>query len=366
MSRSDFKTSTKEHQLVLFSQRGSLNSSLNQGVTDHLKAELGEFVSLWLNDDPCLEVSTSGSTGAPKIIKVLKEGMINSAVMTCSFLDLPKHSTALLCMPLKFIGAKMVVVRSMVASLELVAVEPSSHPLESLDFSPFFAAMTPAQVMNCFDNEHDLTILKGIKKLIIGGGAVSAELEEKLAMLDNEVYSTYGMTETLSHIALKQLRPVSTENYRLFDGVNVSLSDRNTLVINSRALGVYNLETNDIVELFRDRSFRVLGRTDNTINSGGIKIQIEVAERLLEKAFSFDFAFSFVPDAVLGQKAVLLCNCKDTDKIKAICRELLPKYWAPKHIFYTESIPKTQSGKIARASVMELACKLYRKSSECI
>ncbi|MGN1282121.1 MAG: AMP-binding protein [Succinivibrio sp.] len=346
MSRSDFLTDRKEHRLQLCPL-----CRLRQDLED----ELLNFQKLWLNNDPYLEVSTSGSTGTPKIIKVPKEGMINSAVMTCSYLNLPRGSTALLCMPLKFIGAKMVAVRAMVASLELVAVTPSSHPLQDLQFSPYFAAMTPAQVINCFDNEHDRKILAGIRKLIIGGGAVNSTLLDLISSLKNEIYSTYGMTETLSHIALRRLSPCAQSEYHLFDGVSISLSDRDTLVISAPSLGVNNLETNDIVKISSDRSFTVLGRADNTINSGGIKIQAETVESMLAKRFDFDFAITCIPDEILGQKVVMLCTKDDPDRIMAECKEILPRYWAPKHVFHTDAIPRTQSGKIARAELKKLA-----------
>lgn len=354
MSDCDFITDRKDHHLEFFPVNTDGNKETTV-ISHRLEEELRKFESLWRSDDPFLYAATSGSTGTAKNIRLPKEGMINSAVMTCSFLKLPKASTALLCMPLKFIGAKMVVVRAMVASLKLAVVNPSSHPLEHLNFSPFFAAMTPAQVMNCFDNEHDYGILKGIRKLIIGGGPVTGALNEKISSLENDVYSTYGMTETLSHIALKQLCPVCQDNYHLFEGVDLSLSDRNTLIINAPGLGVYNLVTNDIAVIHEDRSFSILGRSDNTINSGGIKIQIEVAESILAKTFKFDFAITAVPDNILGQKVVMLCTNRNTQKIKTECKELLPKYWSPKNVIYAEAIPKTATGKIARSEVKKLA-----------
>ena len=166
---------------------------------------LDEFVSDWQSDSPTLLVHTSGSTGKPKPMLVEKRRMEASARITCGFLGLRAGDTALLCMPLDFIAGKMVVVRSLVWGLRLVAVEPSGHPLKGLTESPTFAAMVPMQVYNSLKVEEERRLLRDIKHLIIGGGAVNSDMAEELRGFPNAVWSTYGMTESRSHVAVRRL-----------------------------------------------------------------------------------------------------------------------------------------------------------------
>ena len=166
---------------------------------------LQDFISEWHNEAPTVKVRTSGSTGTPKEMLVEKERMVNSARMTCKFLNLKRGDKALLCMPVDYIAGKMMVVRSIVAEMELISVEPSAHPLAGLISIPDFAAMTPMQVARTFENADEMSIFQKIRCVIIGGGAIDHSLENKLKDCPNAVWSTYGMTETLSHVALRSL-----------------------------------------------------------------------------------------------------------------------------------------------------------------
>ena len=172
---------------------------------ESFQASLADFLAEWFSASEQVLVHTSGSTGTPKPMWVEKQRMMASACLTCSFLGLQENDTALLCMPLKYIAGKMVVVRALVYGLNLIVSPPSGHPLANLSASPVFAAMIPMQVFNSLQNLHEQTLLKEIKHLIIGGGAVDAEVEKQLQAFPHAVWSTYGMTETLSHIALRRL-----------------------------------------------------------------------------------------------------------------------------------------------------------------
>ncbi len=324
---------------------------------------LDEFLAEWRSESSRITVHTSGSTGKPKVMSVEKSRMEASARITCSFLGLGAADTALLCMPLDYIAGKMVVVRSLVGGMRLISVHPSSHPLLALQKAPTFAAMVPMQVFCSMQSEHELRLLRGIRNLIIGGGAVDAGLAARLRSFPNAVWSTYGMTETLSHIALRRLSGIGASDYYTpFSGVALSVDDEGCLIIDAPAVCAQRLMTNDIVEFHPDgRRFRIVGRRDNVIDSGGVKIHAEQVEERLRGRLSCDFAVTRRPHPQYGEIVVLLVALADGAgrnaalcRIKEICGEVLPKYWQPKEIHSAPSIPYTETGKIARMEVQKL------------
>lgn len=319
--------------------------------------DLESFLQEWHNDEPMVWVHTSGSTGTPKPLQVEKERMRASARLTCSFLGLKEGDTALLCMPLQYIAGKMVVVRSLVAELELIPVAPCGHPLKDLKEAPTFAAMIPMQVYNSLQVPEEKHILKNIKHLIIGGGAIDSSLAKDLKDFPNQVWSTYGMTETLSHIALRRLNGKEASGwYTPFDSVHIRLSEEGTLIIHAPNVCHEELITNDIAEINEEGKFRILGRKDNIINSGGVKIQIEQVEALLKEHLSIPIQISAAPDAKFGEIVVLLYNkVEDEQKIKTICEDKLPTYWQPKRYIPVEALPLTGTGKPDRASARRIA-----------
>ena len=317
---------------------------------------LQDFLSEWHNDNPQLLVHTSGSTGKPKPLWVEKQRMLNSARITCDFLGLKAGDTTLLCMPLDYIAGKMVVVRSIERNLRLLTVTPSGHPLSDKSLSEAgisneeitFAAMVPLQVYN------------SLHKL-------SAALHD----FPNAVWSTYGMTETLSHIALRRLNgPDASEWYKPFDGVRVWLNEEDCLVIDAPAVCSHPLVTNDRAEIrttdtkegLNTPCFRILGK-DNVIDSGGIKIQIEEVEHLLKSSLTADFAITSCSDERFGEAVVLLTTQDDIDSIKTLCQQRLPKFWQPRFIFHVPSLPQTGNGKLARAEIKALAGQLYESKA---
>ncbi|MDR0429938.1 MAG: AMP-binding protein [Tannerellaceae bacterium] len=311
-----------------------------------------------------MTVQTSGSTGMPKQLIVKKEQMIQSARQTCAFLRLKKKDKALLCMSLQYIGAKMMVIRSLIAGLELIVREPSGHPMADVDMPIDFAAMVPLQIFNSLQVPEEKERLLQVKKLIIGGGMIDPLLEKELKSFPNEVYSTYGMTETLSHIALRQINGQDASSfYTPFPSVNLTLSIDGTLVVNAPLICDEPLVTNDIAEINPDGSFRILGRKDNVINSGGIKLQIEAIEEKLKPILTRPFAITFVPDMKLGEAVVLLIEGIDhMEEIKKLVVDALPKYEQPRHIYFVETIPITGNSKIGRKACKELAFSIYSGS----
>ena len=223
--------------------------------------DLEAILQEWQNDEPTVWVHTSGSTGTPKPMQVEKKRMEASARLTCSFLGLKEGDSALLCMPLQYIAGKMVVVRSLVAGLRLIPVAPNGHPLKDLKEAPIFAAMIPMQVYNTLQVPEEKAILMGIKHLIIGGGAIDDALANELKDFPNQVWSTYGMTETLSHIALRRLNGTDASDcYTPFDNVRIRLSKEGTLIIHAPNVCAEELITNDIAEIYEEGKFRILGR----------------------------------------------------------------------------------------------------------
>ncbi len=336
---------------------------------------VNDFLQEWNSPSETLLVHTSGSTGKPKPMWVEKQRMLNSAHITCDFLGLRPGDSALLCMSLDYIAGKMMVVRSIERKLRLFSVKPSGHPLseESLakmvkmDFD--FVAMVPMQVYNTLQVPQERERLSRIKHLIIGGGAIDDALAEELRSLPGAVWSTYGMTETLSHIALRRLNgEEASEWYQPFDSVGVSLNSDGCLVIDAPLVCSEPLVTNDIAEIKQQEAsshssdassslktssphvlFRIKGRKDNVICSGGIKIQIEEVENLLRQHLDAPFLLAKKKDEKFGEIAVLVTESGDLEGVEAICRQVLPKYWVPRQYLHFDQLPMTETGKPKRA-----------------
>lgn len=343
---------------------------------------LSAFLAEWKNSADSVLVHTSGSTGRPKPMWAEKQKMRNSARITCDFLGLQPGDTALLCMPLDYIAGKMVVVRSIERQLRLIVVKPSNHPLAYIDEIPTFAAMVPSQVYCSLQVPEEREKLAQIRHLIIGGGAITHELQTALNVLYHEqqtistdnhpshshshsltplpfhsfascsgtVWSTYGMTETLSHIALRRLNgPDASEWYTPFESVRLSLNSDNCLVIDAPLVHDGILTTNDIAEIRPDGCFRIIGRKDNVICSGGIKLQIEQIEDKLRPFVPVPFCITKQPDEKFGEIAVLLIasnELQDESLTEAFAH--LDKYETPKRIVHVDAIPMTATGKIDR------------------
>ncbi len=321
--------------------------------------DLDEFLADWHSERPTLLVHTSGSTGQPKPMMVEKSRMEASARITCRFLGLKSGDTALLCMSLDYIAGKMMVVRALTAGLRLVAVPPSSHPLARLNGQIDFAAMVPLQVYHTLQVAEERQRLMAIRHLIIGGGAIDDTIKAQLKDFPHAVWSTYGMTETLSHIALRRLNgPDASDWYTPFAGVDLSLTDEDCLVIHAPAVCEGVLVTNDIAELRADGSFRILGRKDNVICSGGVKIQMEEVERRLQPHLSVPFLVTRAKDACFGEIVVLMMETGDEDAVRNICRRVLPPYWQPRRIVLVGHLPLTETGKPARKVAEQLVNKI--------
>ena len=365
--------------------------------------EVYQFLEDWFDDKLYIEVRTSGSTGAPKLIQLQKKFMINSAKATGVFFELSENTTALLCMSPNYIAGKMMLVRALTLGWNLDVVEVTSKPLKNSDKNYDFSEMVPLQIAN------SLSEIEKIKKLIIGGGVVSNQLLNQIQQIKTEVFATYGMTETITHIAVRKLNnfqkaiesetkqsqfsippndkiPSQAEknvrfrlaeldaasHYKVFTNIKISTDERGCLVIEAPKISDELIITNDLVELFSEIEFKWLGRYDSIINSGGIKIIPEQLEEKLTNLISEPFFLAGLPDAALGEKLILVIekvipemsrsalisttlnnhNNILFQKLKEL--KTLSKYEIPKEIYCIKNFVKTPTGKINRIATLKL------------
>ena len=325
--------------------------------------EVNRFVKEWEAPSREITVFTSGSTGNPKPMEVDKQRMIASAQTTIKFLGIKPGDTALLCMPLKYIAGKMMVVRSIVGKLKLISVCPSSRPFRTLTLSPSFAAITPMQAVYSLQHDHDKHIMQGIKNIIIGGGIIPSTLEKELRLFDNNIWSTYGMTETLSHVAIRKISGNdATLHYTPLEDVSVSLTPNGQLKIYAPRVNPDTLVTNDTATIFPDNTFIINGRIDNVVCSGGIKLQLEKIEQCLQGALNFPFVLTSVADDSLGEAlAMLYEGNREKEYIKELCKSILPKYEVPRYYIAVNKIPLTETNKPARTKAKAMATELLQK-----
>lgn len=307
---------------------------------------IGDFILDWFDKKSYIELNTSGTTGKPKLIRIEKQAMVSSAIATGDFFDLRPGNKALHCLPTKYVAGKMMLVRSFILGLDIDLVEPSSHPKVCKDIKYDFVAMVPLQAQN------SLSDLKNVKKIIVGGAKINNKLKQGLSELKAEVYETYGMTETITHIAAK---PIKEEAFSLLANIKISQDDRKCLVIDAPNISKNTVVTNDLVSLLGEDKFIFLGRIDNVINSGGIKLIPEkIEDKLIEKIHS-RFFVTGIPDNDLGEKLVLVIEGEKQILDNSIFDDL-DKYEKPKEIFYVSKFAETDNGKIKRKEILD---KIY-------
>ena len=315
------------------------------------KKEILYFLIDWLTGKDEIKTTTSGSTGIPKTITLKKKYIKNSAKTTIDFFRLQEGNNIFLSLPVKYIAGKLMIIRALEGKMNLYAVEPSLTPVLE-DVSIDFAAMTPSQVAALLETEKGKNFLKKIKTLIIGGDKITAALEEKLQSLQTNIWHTYGMTETITHIALRKVNGKNRSKYFTpLPGVSLSLSSDQRLIIDAPHIGVRFLMTNDMAELNDDNTFAIKGRKDNVVISGGIKLFPEEIEKKIEKVIPYPFYFTGITDEKLGNKLVMIIESKqplNTGNIFNKIKPLLSKYELPKEIIVKQSFEKTVSGKLKR------------------
>lgn len=348
MLHSEFKLNDRK-----FASSKALIEYASELATSNIKDDvsLGLFLEEWLNDEDFIQVSTSGSTGVPKIISLQKEQVLNSAKATVKYFNLFENTKALLCLSSEYIAGKMMLVRAMVAGWHLHTILPEKNPLKDVQNHYDFTAMVPYQVY------HSLGDLHKVNKIIIGGGSIPANLEKQLQQINTLAYGTYGMTETISHIAMRQINGSERSlNFSALPNVTFSQNSKGCLKIHAPKISEEIVETNDVVELLSPTSFRFLGRIDNVINSGGIKIHPEEVETKLSLHIELPFFIASERDEALGQKLILVVESEMNLKLKdfSTAFEGLSSYEKPKKLYILPRFLYTDTEKIKRSEIMKI------------
>ena len=312
--------------------------------------EIGKFLIEWLNNNNYISVPTSGSTGVPKKINILKAHTINSAIATGTFFELPSETRALLCLPASYIAGKMMLVLAIILGWDLYIKAPEKDAITQYDRDYDFVAMVPYQV------HYSLKSLNKIKKLIIGGGAISVDLNDQLQHVDTEVFATYGMTETITHIAVRRINGLAKSYYyNALPNVKFSLDKRDCLVIEASEVSDNKVVTNDLVKIISPSSFQYLGRIDNVVNSGGVKLFPEQIESKLAKFIDVQFIIASEKNQTLGEQLILILEEDSSELIPDIktAFSTLSNYERPKKVYSFSKFPFTETGKIKRSELLD-------------
>lgn len=287
--------------------------------------EFGEFLLNWLDDNETVALMTSGTTGSPKLIYLQKQAMVNSAIATADFFNLRPGDKILHSLPTRYIAGKMMLVRAIIIGLEMDIIAPTSHLEGLLPSKKYdFGALVPVQT------QAGINKLNQFKKIIIGGAKLSETLVNQLTNCTAEIYETYGMTETITHIAAKK---IGADYFEILPNVTISKDERGCLVIQAPNIVAENIVTNDLVEIFNSKKFKWLGRFDNVINSGGIKYFPEQIEAKLNSRITQRFFIAGLPDVLLGQKIVLFIEGNEFS-VPDTCYSTLAKFEKPKEIYF--------------------------------
>lgn len=335
-----------------FTSAEALNERANYLIENGKDDEtaIGKFILEWLDENDFISVKTSGSTGIPKNITLRKKHVFNSATATITYFVLGENTKALLCLPSEYIAGKMMLVRAMIAGWDLHTAAPDKNPLENLSADFDFTAMVPYQVF------HSLADLHKVKKLIIGGGAVSTELELQLQQHSTQVYVTYGMTETISHIAIKPLNgKEKTKVFSALPKVSLSQTDNGCLQIQATEISKEAVITNDVVEFLSPTSFKFLGRIDNVINTGAVKVHPEAIEEKLSLHIDHPFFIASEKDKALGERVILIIESEEEMELDDYSEafKALSTYEKPKKIYIVSKFVQTETGKIKRSEVLK-------------
>ncbi len=329
--------------------------------------DIWKFLDDWFNPGiRSVKVFTSGSTGAPKPIEHSRQAMLHSARMTCNALQLQKGDNALLCLPVTKIAGMMMLVRSLHVGLNLYCIEPSATPLKGIpaELPLAFAAFTPMQLHSAKNDYPQFLKAEAIRKIILGGEPVSAEVLSIVRKFTNDVYATFGMTETISHIALKKLNGTGAdEHFKLLPGIKIATGEDSRLIIKAPEPGQPDLVTNDMVRIVSENEFDWLGRTDNVINTGGVKIYPEEIEQQLQKHIHPAYFIAALPDERTGEQLVLAIEMEalsESDK-----RELneifapFPKLHRPKKVLLFRQFERTPNRKVLRKETLQNSFETY-------
>ena len=335
--------------------------------TTPFESDTISFLKAWLNGNASFSIQTSGSTGVPKTITHKRVQMEASATATIQALQLSSSHVALVCIPTRYVGGRMMLVRALLQEMPIIAMEPEGNPLARAlqeDVPVGFCALVPLQMERFLDESFSVVDkLSSTQAVILGGAPVSPRLEQRLQEVPCPVYHTYGMTETVSHVALRSLNgPQRSEAFTLMPGIDAETDDRGCLRICGAVSNQEWVQTNDLIAWEGDRSFRWLGRADNVINTGGVKVFIETVERTIESLWPKKGQRFFLygkADERLGQQVRLMVEgepWRDSEQQGIISKlsDRLPPFHAPKSLTFVSAFVETPTGKINRKATVEI------------
>jgi o-succinylbenzoate---CoA ligase len=331
--------------------------NLSKEKLDSIDKNLNSFLNEWKGESRIISTNTSGSTGKAKKINLEKKHMIASGNATIDYFNLQKGNTFLVCLPISTIGGKMMLLRALLVKGEIIFLKPNKNPIKNLDVKIDFCALTPMQLANSLDSNLNINC---IDKLIIGGGQIHNSLIKKLENLKTKCYHTFGMTETISHIAIRKLNQAKkTDDFKCLNHIEISVNNNSNLVIISNKLGISSITTNDIVKITGNKTFKWLGRSDNIINSGGVKISPESIENELSKTLPFNTFFTTsIADSKLGEKLILISNySNEIQTLRKAINSINNTIFRPKYIYIVNSFEYTLSNKINRKLTKQKAIK---------
>ena len=327
-----------------FTLAGELYSSndLIESLKDN--TDYYNFLTSWFDENDFILAKTSGSSGTPKEIKLKKIDLISSSKLTGEYFNLKPGDKVINCLPLEYIAGKMMLVRSLVLGLDLYLFPVNSSPIKQIQKNYDLIAFTPIQL------ENSIPFIEKIKKVLVGGSPVQETLKEKILNSKSTVYETYGMTETITHIAAKNLSKGEKE-FTTLPGVEIGKRD-NCLFIKPNHLSIEMVQTNDVVEFTKKNKFLLIGRKDFIINSGGVKLNPEAIEKKLAKYISTDFVISSIDNSKFGEVVTLVFKKNIPDNYNKAFTHL-SKYEIPKEVLVIDNFPEN-NGKINRVKIRSI------------
>ena len=327
-----------------FKLAGELHSSndLIESLKDN--TDYYNFLTSWFDENDFILVKTSGSTGTPKEIKLKKIDLISSSKLTADYFNLKPGDKVINCLPVEYIAGKMMLVRSLVLGLDLYLFPVNSSPIKQIQKNYDLIAFTAMQL------ENSILFIDKIKNVLVGGSAVNENLKQKILNINTNVYETYGMTETITHIAVRNLTKGENE-FTTLPGIEIGKRD-NCLFIKPNHLSIEMVQTNDIVQFTNKNKFLLIGRRDFIINSGGVKLNPEAIEKKLAKYISADFVISSIDNSKFGEVVALVFKKNIPDNYNKAFTHL-SKYEIPKEVLVIENFPEN-NGKINRVKIRSI------------
>lgn len=327
---------------------------IKSGREEKWRRNLYNFITDFLEENADLSQKTSGTTGEARILRLERDAMVRSARMTLDYFGLLPGDSAMLCLPVDYIAGKMMVVRALVGGLNLLTGKPTGKPMEIFDRPVDFAAMVPMQLFESLKKPEQIRL---IKKLIVGGGEIGPVLRKAITEIQGtEIYETFGMSETYTHFAVRRINSAGHEvNFRILEGAKVGTDPRGCATVNIPGITEGEVVSNDLIEMKDHNSFVWLGRIDNVINSGGIKIIPEVLEEKIRRMIDQELVITGIPDDKLGKKIVLVVesDSKDLpiDEWMRLLRARLRDHEIPRAIYVIPELPRNAAMKVVRRDI---------------